>query len=166
LGDNRSGWVKSSQVLPTPPTPATASVVRDEATAFTVIREVSSSFSGEWPRLKGKKVLYIWARPEGSSLNVKAGKKLRFAQVTFSERYRQAVHGSQVAPEGIVVIFLDQQGGVAAATLADIGLWVEGTITEPAFLSRCSLDPSSAFVGVSKPSDVRKMNSQGSTRSR
>ena len=166
LGDNRSGWVKSSQVLPTPPTPATASVVRDEATAFTVIREVSSSFSGEWPRLKGKKVLYIWARPEGSSLNVKAGKKLRFAQATFSERYRQAVHGSQVSPEGIVVIFLDQQGGVAAATLADIGLWVEGTITEPAFLSRCSLDPSSAFVGVSKPSDVRKMNSQGSTRSR
>jgi hypothetical protein len=166
LGDNRSGWVKSSQVLPKPPTSATASAVRGEATAFTVIREVSSSFSGDLARLKGKKVLYIWARPEGSSLNVKASKKLRFAQATFSERYRQAVHGSQVAPEGIVVIFLDQQGGVAAATLADIGLWVDGTITEPAFLNRCSLDPPSAFVGVSRPSDARKMKSEASPRSR
>ena len=165
LGENRSGWVKSSQVLPKP-TSATASAVRDEATAFTVIREVSSSFSGDWARLKGKNVLYIWARPEGSSLNVKAGKKLRFAQATFSERYRQAVHGSQAEPEGIVVIFLDQQGGVAAATFADIGLWVDGAITAPAFLNRCSLDPRSAFVGASRPSDAGKMKSESSPRSR
>jgi hypothetical protein len=164
LGDNRSGWVKSSQVLPTKPY-ASTSAVRGEATAFTVIREVSSTFSGDWARLKGKKVLYIWARPEGSSLNVKSGEKLRFARATFSERYRQAVHGSQVSAEGIVVIFLDQQGGVAAATLADIGLWVEGAITEAAFLSRCSLDPSSAFVGVNRPSDALRMNSP-SPRSR
>jgi hypothetical protein len=166
LGDNRSGWVKSSQVLPKGPTSATASAVRGEATAFTVIREVSSTFSGDWARLKGKKVLYMWARPEGSSLNVKAGKKLRFAQATFSERYRQAVHGSQVSPEGIVVIFLDQQGGVAAATLSDIGLWVEGAITEPVFLSRCSLDPSSAFIGVSRTSDAPKLNSEAAPPSR
>jgi hypothetical protein len=163
LGDNRSGWVKSSRVLPNSPP---ASAVRGEANPFTVIREVSSTFSGDWARLKGKKVLYIWARPEGSSLNVKAGEKLRFAQATFSQRYRQAVHGSQVSSEGIVVIFLDQQGGVAAATLADIGLWVEGAIPEPAFLSRCSLDPPSAFVGASRPSDARRMNSDGSPRSR
>jgi len=166
LGDNRSGWVKSSQLLPKPPSSATASAVRGEATAFTVIREVSSTFSGDWRRLKGKKVLYIWARPEGSSLNVKAGRKLRFAQATFSERYRQAVHGSQVSPDGIVVIFLDQQGGVAAATLSDIGLWVEGAITEPVFLSRCSLDPSSAFIGVSRTSDAPKLNSESSPPSR
>jgi hypothetical protein len=167
LEDNRDGWVKSSQVLPNRPTSANASAVRGEVgsgtNAFTVIREVSSTFSGDWARLKGKKVIYIWARPEGSSLNVKAGKKLRFAQATFSERYRQAVHGSQVSPEGIVVIFLDQQGGVAAATLPDIGLWVEGSITEPAFLSRCSLDPSSAFVGVSS---ARRMKPEASTRGR
>jgi hypothetical protein len=165
LGDNRSGWVRSSQVLPTRPY-ASTSAVRGEATAFTVIREVSSTFSGDWARLKGKKVLYIWARPEGSSLNVKAGEKLRFARATFSERYRQSVHGSQVSPEGIVVIFLDQQGGVAAATLPDIGLWVEGAITDPAFLNRCSLDPSSAFAGASKPSDARRTNSEAPQRSR
>jgi hypothetical protein len=166
LGDNRSGWVKSSQVLPKGPNSATASAVRGEATAFTVIREVSSTFSGDWARLKGKKALYMWARPEGSSLNVKAGEKLRFAQATFSERYRQAAHGSQVSPEGIVVIFLDQQGGVAAATLADIGLWVEGAITGPVFLNRCSLDPPSAFIGVSRTSDAPKLNSEASPRGR
>ena len=170
LEDNRDGWVKSSQVSPNRPTSANASAVRGEVgsgtNAFTVIREVSSTFSGDWKRLKGKKVLYIWARPEGSSLNVKAGKKLRFAQATFSERYRQAVHGSQVAPEGIVVIFLDQQGGVAAATLFDIGLWVEGAITGPVFFNRCSLDPPSAFIGVSRTSDAPKLNSEASPRSR
>lgn len=169
LGDDHSGWVRGSQVLPNTLPSASVSTVRDEVSGgtntFTVIREVSSTFSGDWRRLKGKKVLYIWARPEGSSLNV-TRKKLRFAQATFSERYRQAVHGSHVSPEGIVVIFLDQQGGVAAATLADIGLWVEGAITEPAFLSRCSLDPSSAFVGVSRPSDARRMNSEAPPRSR
>ena len=170
LEDNRDGWVKSSQVSPNRPTSANASALRGEVgsgtNAFTVIREVSSTFSGDWKRLKGKKVLYIWARPEGSSLNVKAGRKLRFAQATFSERYRQAVHGSQVSPEGIVVIFLDQQGGVAAATLSDIGLWVEGAITGPVFFNRCSLDPPSAFIGVSRTSDAPKLNSEASPRSR
>jgi hypothetical protein len=166
LGDNRSGWLKSSQILSKGPNSTIASGVLGEATAFTVIREVSSTFSGDWARLKGRKVLYIWARPEGSSLNVKTGAKLRFAQATFSERYRQAAHGSQVSLEGIVVIFLDQQGGVAAATFPDIGLWVEGAITEPAFLSRCSLDPSSAFVGASRPSDARRMNPEAPPRSR
>jgi len=170
LEDNRDGWVKSSQVSPNRPTSANASAVRGEVgsgtNAFTVIREVSSTFSGDWKRLKGKKVLYIWARPEGSSLNVKAGRKLRFAQATFSERYRQAVHGSQVSPEGIVVIFLDQQRGVAAATLSDIGLWVEGAITGPVFLNRCSLDPPPAFVGASRTSDAPQLHSEASPRSR
>lgn len=168
LGDNRSGWVRSSQVMPNRLTSANPSAIRDEVsrdtTTFTIIREVSSTFSGDWRRLKGKNVLYIWVRPEGSSLNVKAGKKLRFAQATFSERYRQATHGSQISPEGIVVIFLDQQGGVAAATFSDIGLWLDGAITEPAFLSRCSLDPPSAFTGANRQGDVGKMKSESRGR--
>jgi hypothetical protein len=170
LGDNRSGWVKNSQVMPNRRTSANASAIRDgesrDTTTFTVIREVSSTFSGDWRRLKGKKVLYIWARPEGSSLNVKAGKKLRFAQATFSERYRQSTHGSQISPQGIVVIFLDQQGGVAAATLSDIGLWLDGAITESAFLSRCSLDPPSAFAGVNRQGDLGKMKPEASPRTK
>jgi len=44
-----------------------------------------------------------------------------------------------------VVIFLDQRGGVAAAALEDIGHWADGTLTQPAFLKKCSLDPPGAF---------------------
>src|SRR5207245_2313570 len=79
---------------------------------LTSIREVPSTFSGDWPRLKGKQALYIWARPEGSVLN-EAGSKLRFAESIFKERYREASHNSQNSVAGIVVIFLDQRGGVA-----------------------------------------------------
>ncbi len=94
--------------------------------------------------MKGKQALYIWARPEGSVLN-EAGSKLRFAESIFKERYREASHNSQNSVAGIVVIFLDQRGGVAAAALEDIGHWADGTLTQPAFLKKCSLDPPGAF---------------------
>ena len=61
------------------------------------------------------------------------------------ERYRQVAHSSQDPWAGIVVIFLDQRGGVAAASIDDIRLWEDGALTQQAFLKRCSLDPPSAF---------------------
>jgi hypothetical protein len=97
--------------------------------------------------LKGKEALYIWARPEGSALHT-AGSKLRFAESIFRERYREALHNSQNSVAGIVVIFLDQRGGVAAA-LEDIAHWADGSLTQPAFLKKCSLDPPGAFEGAS-----------------
>ena len=112
---------------------------------FTIVREASSPFSGDWIRLKGKQALYVWVRPAGSIPNMAAGKKLRFAEAIFVERYREASHNSRNSVEGIVVIFLDQRGGVAAATLEDIGHWAEGSLTHPAFLKKCSLDPPGAF---------------------
>jgi len=41
-----------------------------------------------------------------------AGSKLRFAETVFKERYRESLHNSQSSVAGIVVIFLDQRGGV------------------------------------------------------
>src|SRR5713226_8948566 len=115
------------------------------ATGFTIVRETASSFSGDWPRLKGKQALYLWARPEGSIPSMAAGKKLRFAEAIFLERYREASHSSRSSVEGIVVIFLDQRGGVAAASLEDIGHWADGSLSQTAFLKKCSLDPPGAF---------------------
>ena len=74
-----------------------------------------------------------------------AGKKLRFAEAIFLERYREASHSSRRSVEGIVVIFLDQRGGVAAASLVDIGHWADGSLNQTAFLKKCSLDPPGAF---------------------
>jgi hypothetical protein len=148
LEGGRSGWIQNSLVKISVPAgtggPA-AKVTPQSIPAFTVIRETVSPFSGDWPRLKDKQALYVWARPEGSVLTVPTGEKLRFAEHIFMERYRQAAHDSRNSVEGIVVIFLDKRGGVAAANLDDIHVWAEGNLTATAFMKRCSLDPPGAF---------------------
>ncbi len=149
LEDGRNGWVSRAQVKSNAPDatgglPASVKAPAS-ATGFTIVRETASSFSGDWPRLKGKQALYLWARPEGSIPSLAAGKKLRFAEAIFLERYREAAHSSRSSVEGIVVIFLDQRGGVAAASLEDIGHWADGSLSHTAFLKKCSLDPPGAF---------------------
>jgi hypothetical protein len=149
LEDGRSGWVSRMQVTSNTPVVGNGSPAPSKAPAsaagFTVVRETSSLFSGDWTRLKGKQALYVWVRPAGSIPNMAAGRKLRFAENIFMERYREASHNSQNSVEGIVVIFLDQRGGVAAAALDDIGHWADGSLTHPVFLKKCSFDPPGAF---------------------
>ena len=142
LQDSQSGWVKSTLMKPS--RPAAEAKLAPDPRGFNIIREVPDTFSGDWPRSKGKPVLYIWAKPEGS-VPSEAGSKLRFAESIFKERYREAIHNSQSSAAGIVVIFLDQRGGVAAAALRDIAHWTDGTLTLTAFLKKCSLDPPGAF---------------------
>jgi hypothetical protein len=147
LGETTSGWVKRAQVHAS--LAAGSSDLRlpdkSEVEAFAVIREMVSSFSGDWTRLNGKQALYLWARPEGSIRDVAVGQKLRFVERIFKERYREVTHSPQNPVDGIVVIFLDQRGGVAAATLEDIAHWADGNLSQTAFLKRCSLDPPGAF---------------------
>ena len=147
LGETGSGWLKRAQVqanlaagssdLPTSG--------KAEVDAFAVIREMVSPFSGDWTRLNGKQALYLWARPEGSIRDVAVGQKLKFVERIFKERYREVTHSSQNPVDGVVVIFLDKRGGVAAATLEDIAHWAAGNLSHTAFLKKCSLDPPGAF---------------------
>jgi hypothetical protein len=126
---------------------------------FTIIRETSSEFYGELAQLKGKKALYIWARPEDSSLNL-TGDKLQFAKTTFLRRYREISHASQNSVAGVVVIFLDQKGGVAAAGLDDIQHWADGAMTQEAFLETCSFDPPSAFAKIPNSSRAKRLQQE------
>src|SRR5438132_7961711 len=87
---------------------------------FTIIRESTSSFSGDWSRLKGETSLFVWAQPAVRIATNIAATKLRFAEAIFAERYREATHTPDNSVLGIVVIFLDPRGGVAAARLDDI----------------------------------------------
>jgi hypothetical protein len=143
LENSQEGWVRRSQVRVTSTSGSTDSAVRNK-TEFSIIREMSSDFSGDLAQLKGKRALYIWARPEGSGLNL-TGNKLQFANDVFLQRYREISHASQNAVSGVVVIFLDQKGGVAAASLDDIRLFADGSLSRDAFLKKCSFDPPSAF---------------------
>jgi hypothetical protein len=147
LSDTTSGWVKRGQVRQSVPAGSADEQPSDktEAGAYTIIREMVSPFSGEWTRLNGKQALYLWARPEGSIRDVALGQKLKFVEDIFRQRYREVTHSSQSPVEGIVVIFLDKRGGVAAATLEDIAGWADGNLSQTAFLKKCSLDPPGAF---------------------
>ena len=154
LEGSRTGWIRRSLVQSNLAA-GSGSLAQTKAVptdSFTIIREMPSDFSGDWGPLKGKRALYVWARPQGSTLN-ETGDKLRFAQSVFMERYRQASHSSQDPWAGIVVIFLDQRGGVAAASIDDIRQWDDGLLTQQAFLKRCSLDPPTAFVRTSSGRD-------------
>ena len=146
LANGASGWIKRSEVAPDAAVPVTGpSIAESNIPGFTVIREQTTDFSGDWSRLRSKRALYVWARADGSMLNVGTGDRLAFVEKVFTNRYREIAHGAGDPVDGVVVIFLDQRGGVAAATLDDIRLWVEGGISSSTFLKKCSLDPPTAF---------------------
>ena len=148
LEGSRSGWVKSPEAASAemPRAITTLPTAQPPGESFSVIREMASTFTGDWAPLNGKQALYVWARPEGSPLNVMADKKLRFAESIFKQRFHASDPASPNPVAGVVVIFLDQAGGVAAASMEDIALWTHGSLSQSAFVKKCSLDPPSAFV--------------------
>jgi hypothetical protein len=148
LEGSQSGWIKSpeSASVGFPGPTATLPPIQAPSESFSVIREMVSTFTGDWAPLNGKQALYVWVRPEGSPLNVMADKKLRFAESIFKQRFHASDPASPNPVAGVVVIFLDQAGGVAAASMEDIALWTHGSLTPSAFVKKCSLDPPSAFA--------------------
>jgi hypothetical protein len=115
---------------------------------FSVSREDVTVFSGDWARLKGKKVLFVYAQPRGLLSDMgNEDAKLGYAKRIFESRYR-TVSQSKTDVEGVVVVFLGTRGGVAAATLSDIRQWMEGGLADEAFVNRCSLDPPTEFRSV------------------
>ena len=112
---------------------------------FSVSREDVTVFSGDWARLKGKKVLFVYAQSRGLLSDMgNEDAKLGYAKRIFESRYR-TVSQSKTDVEGVVVVFLGARGGVAAATLSDIRQWLEGGLPDAAFVNRCSLDPPTEF---------------------
>jgi hypothetical protein len=156
LGPDSTGYIQADELSlpagvvekpvdkPAAKAPAPASVPQVDL-GFSVSREDVTVFSGDWPRLKGKKVLFVYAQPRGLlSDMVNEDAKLGYAKRIFESRYR-SVSQSKTDVEGVVVVFLGSRGGVAAATLADIGQWIEGGLADEAFVNRCSLDPPTEF---------------------
>jgi hypothetical protein len=156
LGSESTGYIQADELSlpagivekpadkPAAKAPASASVPQADL-GFSVSREDVTVFSGDWPRLKGKKVLFVYAQPRGLlSDMVNEDAKLSYAKRIFESRYR-SVSQSKADVEGVVVVFLGSRGGVAAATLADIRQWIEGGLADEAFVNRCSLDPPAEF---------------------
>ena len=158
LEGNTQAWVRSSAVtiLAENEKPAGgvdkpaagADPSSESAPEFEVVREQVQPFSGDWPPLKGKQVLFVFAQPRSQIPESTLGQQqLAYAKRAFTERYDKAT-GSPQQFAGVVIVFLGTRGGVAAATVADIRQWAKRAITIAAFVQRCSFDPPEAFRDV------------------
>jgi hypothetical protein len=154
LGPDSTGYIQADELnLPpgmaekpaaTVATPTPAATPQTDL-GFSVSREDVTVFSGDWARLKGKKVLFVYAQPRGLLSDMgNEDAKLGYAKRIFQSRYR-TVSQAKTDVEGVVVVFLGTRGGVAAATLSDIRQWIEGGLADEAFVNRCSLDPATEF---------------------
>jgi hypothetical protein len=156
LGPDSTGYIPADELAlpdgivdkaanPTADVPQAGAGAGQRDLGFSVSREDVTVFSGDWVRLKGKKVLFVYAQPRGLLSDMASqDAKLGYAKRIFETRYR-TVAQSRTDVEGVVVVFLGTRGGVAAATLADIRQWVEGSLADEAFVNRCSLDPPAEF---------------------
>ena len=165
LDGEQTGWIQRAHVKPAMrdveiaglPAPAAS---REEP-GFAVIREGASAFDGEWAPLKGKTALFLWTTPSNANgRNGSADAKLRFVEAMFAQKYREALHSSQDKYDGIVLIFMDAKGGIAAASLEDVGSWLDGSLSRAAFLKRCSLDPVEDFGLAQRAATTRRGGSQ------
>lgn len=152
-GDSR-GYVRQSAVL-LPERIASKlssedSRIETKFSGFRMEQEGMSSFPGDWAALKGKTVKIFTVQP--LSQNAKEtgpAARLNYALALFEKTLKESTSVSSV-PEGVVVIFDAADGGLVAATLADIQKYASGGITRDAFWSRAYLDPPEAFVPASK----------------
>jgi hypothetical protein len=141
------GWLRISQLQP----PGQVDDADDVAALnFSTPNEEVKPFSGEWAPLKGKPVLFVFAKPARELPPGTLGQSQRdFAKHAFTDGYRAATHSGQIIA-GVVVVFLGVKGGVAAAALPDIRRWRDGLLSDKLFLDRCSLDPPESFRDTPK----------------
>ncbi len=143
LENGAEGWIRGAQLQP----PQEVDDAEDAAAAlnFSTPNQEIKPFGGEWTPLKGKPSLFVFAQPNRAIPSAILGQsQFAFAKHIFTEGYREAMHSEQPM-SGVVVVFLGDKGGVAAATLADIRRWRDGAITDKVFFERCSFDPPESF---------------------
>jgi hypothetical protein len=118
--------------------------------AFRIEREEMSTFPGNWPGLRGKyvkiyTVLPVSTNPKDTTPSI----RLNYALFLFQKSLKEAPSANPV-PEGVVVIFDSADGGIAAATLAEIQRVASKAIARDAFWSENYLDPVEAFRPTAK----------------
>jgi hypothetical protein len=148
-GDSR-GFVRSSSVeLPeglAGRTQSSASGPEDKFTAFRIEREETGDFPGAWAPLKGKKVkIYTVQIASQSPKETGPNARLNYCLAIFEKGLREE-STTNPAPEGVVVIFDAADGGIAAATLANIQKLAAGSLKGEAFWQQGYLDPPDAFA--------------------
>jgi hypothetical protein len=123
-----------------------AAALQEKFPGFRLEREEGSQFPGDWAALKGKQVkLYTVQIVGQNAKDTGAAARLNYCVALFEMAARDAA-AANPSPEGVVVIFDAADGGIAAATLADIQKLSAGSLRRDAFWQQSYLDPPEAFT--------------------
>ena len=114
------------------------------AQTFQQTREETGTFPGQWQALRGKKVKIIWVEASDSHQDSTLMQRANFARSVFRKTYPE-LSRSNDRVEGVVIVFDAADGGMAAATVADLRRLNAGELSENAFWKQCWLDPPEAF---------------------
>ena len=147
-GDSRGYLRKSAVELPeslaarlrtSPPGP------EEKFTGFRIEREETGDFPGDWAPLKGRKVKIFTVQllsqnPKESGPTVRRN----YCLALFEKGLREG-NATTTAPEGVVVIFDAADGGITAATSANIQKLASGALNGESFWQQSYLDPPDAF---------------------
>ena len=152
-GDSRGFVRKNSVELPeglADRLQSSAPGPEEKFAGFRVEREEIGDFPGDWAPLKSKKVKILTVQV--LSQNPKeAGPtaRLNYCLALFEKGLREGSTANP-APEGVVVIFDAADGGIAAATTANIQKLASGSLKGEAFWQQAFLDPPDAFAPAPK----------------
>ena len=152
-GDSRGYLRKSAVELPE----SLAARLRTSApgpeekfTGFRIAREETGDFPGAWEPLKGKTVKIFTVQLLSQNMK-ETGPTVRrsYCRALFEKGLRD---GNTATPalEGVVVIFDAADGGITAATSANIQKLSSGALTGEAFWQQTYVDPPDAFASTPK----------------
>ncbi len=141
------GWLRRDYIdLPGAAT-VSLSATRGDKGDTDIVRQTKEEvglFPGKWEELDGKKVKIIWVQPLDKD-QFGSDSKWNVAKSVFRKADTGApTTSSEVA--GVVVIFDALDGGMAAATLANLQQWRAGHLPDEAFWKRCWRDPVESFT--------------------
>ncbi len=148
------GWIRRSQVdLPSDygkTTPKTSAAAPSGTGLFSISKQETNTFGGNWEPLKGKTVKVLWIEPAFASPATTPRQKLDFAKALFLKTYAE-VNSATLPVLGVVIVFDSADGGQIAATLSSLKQMVAGDLSEAAFWKQCSLDPPESFQDSPTP---------------
>jgi len=152
-GDSRGYVRKNSVELPeglAARLQSAAAGPEEKFAGFRIEREETADFPSDWAQLKGKKVRIFTVQvlsqnPKESGPTA----RLNYCLALFEKGLREG-STSNPALEGVVVIFDAADGGIAAATSANIQKLTSGALKGEAFWQQGYLDPPDAFAPAAK----------------
>jgi len=152
-GDSRGYLRKSAVELPESLAArlrASGPAPEEKFSGFRIEREETGDFPGAWEPLKGKKVK-IFTVQLVSQNPKETGPTVRrnYSLALFEKGVREG-SGANPALEGVVVIFDAADGGIAAATSANIQKLSSGALAGEAFWQQSYLDPPEVFAPAPK----------------